>query len=242
PFKGFGSITGGFISSIGNSNYHSLTLRVERRFETGLSFISSFPWSKSIYDNTRISNRSDSSRDAHDARHPPRERDFSDYGVRHRWVLSYVYDLPFGRKDRLTPSSRVAKAIVGGWQTTGILTLQTGRPFTVLTGVDQSNTGANNDRPNIIGDWRVPNPGPDRWFNACTLSLDGIPRSHCLPGDKPAWQMNAPGTFGNAGRNIIQGDGLKNFDLGLYRFFKITERQTIQFRAEVFNLPNHPNF
>jgi hypothetical protein len=63
-----------------------------------------------------------------------------------------------------------------------------------------------------------------------------------LPGDKPAWQINAPGTFGNAGRNILRGDGLKNFDLGVYRTFSITERQSIQFRSEVFNLANHPNF
>jgi len=74
------------------------------------------------------------------------------------------------------------------------------------------------------------------------LLADGKTLRNCLPGDKPAWQINAPGTFGNAGRNILRGDGLKNFDLGIYRSFRITERQSVQFRTEVFNLPNHPNF
>jgi hypothetical protein len=242
PFQGFGGITGGYISSIGNSNFHSLTLRVERRLDTGLSFISSYTWSKSIDDNAGISTGSDSSGNAQDARNLRAERALSDYDVKHRWVLSYVYDLPFGRKQRIAPAGRVVNAVISNWQTTGIVTLQTGRPFTIFTGVDQSNTGANNDRPNIIGDWRVPSPGPDRWFNPCTLLADGKTLRDCLPADKPAWQINAPGTFGNAGRNILRGDGLKNFDLGLYRLFKITERQAIQFRAEVFNLPNHPNF
>ena len=63
-----------------------------------------------------------------------------------------------------------------------------------------------------------------------------------LPGDQPAWLINSINTFGNAGRNILRSDGLKNFDLGLYRAFRITEAVAFQFRSEFFNLPNHPNF
>jgi hypothetical protein len=239
PYKGFGNIAGGFISSVGNSSYHGLQVRLERRLQTGLSFISSYTWSKSIDYNSGISTGSDSSGDLQDARNLRAERAVSDYDVTHRWVLSYVYDLPFGRNSSL---NKAARFFISGWQLSGILTLQTGRPFTVFTGLDQSNTGANADRPNLIGDWRVPKPGPDRWFNPCTLLPDGKTTRNCRPGDKPAWQINAPGTFGNAGRNILRGDGLSNFDLGVARFFKITERQSIQFRAEVFNLANHPNF
>ena len=242
PFQGYGNIAGGYISSIGNSNFNSLGVRVERRLRSGLSFLSSYTWSKSIDYNSGISTGSDSSGDAQDARNLCAERGASDFDVTHRWVFSYVYDLPFGRSNRFSPSNGVLKAIVSGWQLTGIFTLQTGRPFTVFTGTDQSNTSGGNDRPNLIGNPSVPNPGPDRWFNPCTLSADGRTRNNCQPGDNPAWQINAPGTFGNVGRNSLRGDGLKNFDLGLYRAFRITERQGFQFRAEFFNLPNHPNF
>ncbi|HYR82766.1 MAG TPA: hypothetical protein VE422_01660, partial [Terriglobia bacterium] len=65
---------------------------------------------------------------------------------------------------------------------------------------------------------------------------------NCLPGDTPAWQINALSTFGNAGRNILRSDGLKNIDLGLSRSFRFTERVSLQFRSEFFNVANHPNF
>ena len=241
PFQGFGAITGGFIESAGNSNYHGMTVRIERRFNNGLSFLSSYAWSKSIDDGSGISTASDSSGAAQNVRNLRAERALSDYDVTHRWVLSYVYDLPFGKGKRIAPSNKAADLLVSGWQMTGILTMQTGRPFTVLTGTDQSATGQNADRPNIIGDIRVSNPGPDRWFNPCTRLANGTLRN-CQSGDTPAWEQNAAGTFGNAGRNILRGDGLHNFDLGVSRFFRVTERHQLQFRAEVFNLTNHPNF
>jgi hypothetical protein len=242
PYRGYGNITGGFISSIGNSNFNALQIRAERRFSRGLSFISSYTWSKSIDDGQGISAAADGSNFfAQDARNLRAERAVSDYDVTHRWVFSYVYDLPFGQGQRFGIDNTVANAILSGWQLTGIFTLQSGRPFTVYSGRDESLTAGGSDRPNLIGDWRVARPGPDRWFNPCTLLATGNPRN-CAPGDRPAWQINAPGTFGNAGRNILRADGLKNFDLGLYRSFRISERQSLQFRAEFFNLPNHPNF
>jgi len=241
PFPAFGNITGGFISSIGNSNFNALQVRIERRMSSGLSFISSYTYSKSIDDNSGISTGSDSSGAPQNVRDLRSERSASDFDVAHRYVFSTVYDLPFGRGRHFSLSHTVAEAIFGGWQLTGILTLQGGRPFTIFTGTDQSGTGQNADRPNVIGDWRVANPGPERWFNPCTLLANGTLRN-CRPGESPAWQQNAAGTFGNAGRNILRGDGLKNFDLGLYRAFRLNERQSLQFRAEFFNLTNHPNF
>jgi hypothetical protein len=236
PFPAYGNITGGYISSIGNSNFSGLNVRAERRMGKGLSFIASYAWSKSIDDGVGISAASDSSTAfAQDARNLRAERSVSDFDVAHRFVLSTVYDLPFGK----TQNKRL-QAIVGGWQLSGILTLQTGPPFTVLSGRDESNTGGGSDRPIIIGDWHIPDPGPNRWFNTCTLLANGAQRN-CLPGDTPAWLVNT-GTFGNAGRNIVRSDGLKNFDLGLSRSFRFTERVSLQFRSEFFNLPNHANF
>lgn len=235
PYQGYGSITGGFISSIGNSSFHAFQARLERRFNRGLSFLSSYTWSKSIDQNAGISTGSDSSGNAQDARNLKAERALSDFDVAHRWVLSMVYDVPF------RSSHALARAVMGGWQVTGILTLQGGRPFTVTTGTDQSNTNGNNDRPSVIGDWRVATRTPDRWFNPCTRLATGALRN-CAPGDTPAWQQNAANAYGNAGRNPIRGDQLKNFDFGLHRTFHVTERHNFQFRAEFFNLTNHPNF
>lgn len=244
PFPAFGNITGGYISSIGNSTYNGLQVRLERRLSGGLSFLSSYNWSKSIDANFGVSEGGDSSDFfAQDSRNLRAERGPSDYDARHRWVFSYVYDLPFGKNRRISSGNSVVNGVIGGWQTTGILTLQTARPFTVYMGstLDISNTGGQEDRPNRIGDWHIANPTVDRWFNTCTLN--GTTRVNCLsPEESPAWAYPASGTFGNAGRNILRGDSLKNFDLGLFRAFRITERQGLQFRAEIFNLTNHPNF
>ena len=239
PFPGYGNITGGYISSIGNSNFNSLSVRAERRMTKGLSFISSYAWSKSVDDNAGVSTGSDASGVfAQDARNLRVERSVSDYDIAHRFVFSTVYDLPFGNTQ-----NRTLHAIAAGWQLSGILTLQTGPPFTVFSGRDESNTGggATQDRPNLIGNPNIPNPGPDRWFNTCTLLANGTQRN-CLPGDTPAWQINAISTFGNAGRNILRSDGLKNIDVGLSRSFRFTERVALQFRSEFFNVTNHPNF
>ncbi|MEK7833404.1 MAG: hypothetical protein AAB401_20100, partial [Acidobacteriota bacterium] len=241
PYQGFGSITGGYVLSVGNSNYHGMTVRIERRFASGLSFLSSYSYSKSIDDGSGISTGSDSSGVAQNARNLRAERALSDFDVRHRWVLSYVYDLPFGKGAKFASSNSVVNYLAGGWQLTGIMTLQGGRPFTVVTGTDQSATGGGADRPNLIGNPYVDNPTPTRWFNPCTLLANGTTRN-CASGDTPVWQQNAAGTFGSAGRNIMIGDGLSNFDLGIGRFFSITERHRLQFRAEVFNLANHANF
>jgi hypothetical protein len=242
PFPKYGNITGGFISSIGNANFHALQLRAERRFDRGLSLISSYTWSKAIDNNDGISASADADAFfAQDARKLRPERGLSSYDVNHRWVFSYVYDLPFGKGGRFASGTAAVNAIIGGWKLTGILTLQSGRPFTVLSGRDQSNTGGGSDRPNLIGEWHIANPTPDRWFNNCTLLANGT-LQNCAPGETPVWQINALGTFGNAGRNIVRADGLKNFDLGVYRDFRLTERFNVEFRSEFFNLPNHPNF
>lgn len=241
PFPAYGNITGGYISSVGNSTYNGLQVRLERRLSGGLSFLSSYNWSKAIDENFGVSEGGDSSDFfAQDARNLKAERAASDYDTRHRWVFSYVYDLPFGKNHHLSSSSRVINGFIGGWQTTGILTLQTGRPFTVYAGEDISNTGGSADRPDLIGNPRIANHGPNHWFNTCTLR--GSALLNCAPGETPVWAYPAPNRFGNAGRNILRGDTLKNFDLGIYRSFRLTERQGLQFRAEVFNLFNHPNF
>ena len=93
----------------------------------------------------------------------------------------------------------------------------------------------------MIGDWRVANPTPTRWFNPCTLTAAGV-RRNCLPDDQPAWQINAINTFGNAGRNVLRGQGSANLDLGVYRNIRILEKLSAQVRAEVYNVANRAQF
>ena len=112
-----------------------------------------------------------------------------------------------------------------------MLTFQTGQPFTValLPDDDNTNTGIGNlgfganDRPNVVGNPHVSNPGPQAWFNTAAFSVP-------------------PGQFGNAGRNILSGPGLETINFSIVKNTHVTERLNIQFRAEFFNLLNHPNF
>ncbi|MBY0502313.1 MAG: carboxypeptidase regulatory-like domain-containing protein [Bryobacteraceae bacterium] len=242
PYQGWGGISSGFGSSIGNSAFNSMTVRLERRFASGLSFLSSYSYSKIIDQTSGVATSSTASPVfAQDARNLRSERSVADYDTPHRWVLSSVYTLPFGKGQRFATNQRAIDAIAGGWQMTAIMTLQSGRPFTVTSGRDESNTDGGADRPNVIGNWRVANPTPGRWFNPCTLTAAGV-RRNCLADDVPAWQINAINTFGNAGRNILRGQGSANFDLGIYRNLRIFERLSAQIRAEVYNVANRAQF
>jgi hypothetical protein len=148
----------------------------------------------------------------------------SGFDLRHRFVFSPVYELPFGTGKPFLNSNRYANWIAGGWQVSGILSVQSGRPFTALVSTDNANVLGNVDRPNIVGD---ANAGPktvQQWINVS------------------AFQLAPFGTFGNAGRNNLIGPGLTNLDLSLARNFQIVERVSLQFRAESFNIANHPNF
>ena len=143
-----------------------------------------------------------------------------------------VVDLPFGEGHRFLSDNGWLTTVLSGWETYGIITLQSGRPFTValLPDIDNSGTGRSslgfgaNDRPNIVGDPTLANPTPERWFNTAAFAFSPF------------------GTFGNAGRNILDGPGYQNFNASLVKNTALSERLNLQLRAEVFNLFNHPNF
>ncbi len=222
PFPQFGNIT--WIESVANSTYHSMELKAEKRYTKGLSLLGSYTFSKSIDNSPGISTSSNaSSAIAQNALNLRGERGLSDFDVRHRFVASTIWEIPLGKGHKILGGGPLAH-IFGGWQASGILSLQTGRPFTAVLSGDVSNTLNRNDRPNLIGD---PNSGPktvEQWFNIS------------------AFQTQAVGSFGTAGRNIIIGPGFQNFDFALSRNFNVTERFRIQFRTELFNAFNHANF
>lgn len=220
------------LESRANSSYHSLQARFQQRFSRGLAALVSYTWSKSIDDASNFfSSAGDPNfpQNSYDLRS---ERGRSNFDVRHRLSVSYSYDLPFGKNRRYFSDDGFVSTILTGWQTLGIVTLQSGRPFTValLSEIDNSGTGRSllgfgaNDRPNVVGDPNAGSSSVERWFNTNAFSFP------------------APGTFGNAGRNILDGPSYQNFNVSLLKSTSFSERVTLQFRTEVFNLFNHPNF
>jgi hypothetical protein len=210
-----------------DSWYHSLMLRGEKRYSNGFVFSGSYTFSKSLdTGGGSLSNFSDQSNGTPQfSGDIGAEKGRSSFDARHRFVFNGVYELPFGRgKPHFNNHQGAAEKVVGGWQLNSIIVLESGRPETPLIPFDQSNTGANTDRPNLISN---PNTGPrtaNEWFNV------------------NAFQLQPFGTFGNAGRGIINGPRYESVDVGVTKFTPVNERLGVEFRAELFNLFNHANF
>jgi len=142
-------------------------------------------------------------------------------------VSSFDYELPVGKGKRYVNSSRAGDLILGGWHAGGIITLRTGFPFSPLMGYDPSNTGSNGSpRTDRIADGNLPKDkrSPDLWF------------------DVNAFPLPTGYTFGNAGKNILNGPGGVTADMSARKIFSLTERWNLEFRAEFFNMFNHPVF
>ena len=220
------------IESRANSNYNSLQVTAQQRLDSGLSLLAAYTWSKSIDDASNFFTSAGDPNFPQDSLNTRAERGRSNWDVRHRFTIGYTYDLPFGRGGRWLSDEGWVTSVLSGWQTMGIVTLQTGRPFTVALhpDIDNSNTGRStlgfgaNDRPNVLRNPAVSDRSPDRWF------------------DQTAFAFPPFGSFGNAGRNIIDGPGFQNVNASLLKNTKLTERLNLQLRAEFFNLFNHPNF
>ena len=205
------------------STFHAGTLKVQQRFSKGLQFLVSYTYGKSLdYGGAAASGGgavgNGQTVTNMEAWHGP-----SGYDVRHRGVVSYVYELPFGKGRRwMSDSGAILEGIVGGWQLSGITTMTTGRPFTVFL-----QTGVNNGAPswpNRIGPGTLDNPSVDMWFN---------------PADFVAPPHN---TYGDSGRGILYAPGHVNFDTSLSKRFTIAGRTNLEFRWDAFNLFNHPAF
>jgi hypothetical protein len=134
--------------------------------------------------------------------------------MKHRLVFSGTYNLP-GRRWTLTR----------GWHLQAIGTMQSGTPLSAIVSADVSGTGSPiMNRPNLVGNPNISNPTPSRFF------------------DPAAFQIPEDGTFGNSGRNVIIGPGIRNVDLALARSFRMSDTTRAQFRADFYNAFNHPNF
>ena len=231
PVPAFSDIN--LIGSGFDSVYHSLQTEFHCRFQTGFIGLFSYTWSKSIDNASNVFPSAGDANYPQDSNNLAGERARSGFDTPHRFTGSFVYELPFGPGRAFgTKWQGVPARLLGGWQLNGIITLQAGQPFTVglPRELDNSNTGMSSygagagDRPNLDRNPNLADPDPALWFDPAAFSL-------------PAY-----GSFGNAGRNVVQGPGLSNVDFSLLKDLDLGEQATLQLRAELFNLFNTPNF
>jgi hypothetical protein len=210
----------------GNSIYHSLQIRGEKRLSWGLSFNAAYTWGKSI-DSGGSSGSLGPQSQPQDVRNLAAERSLSTFDIRNRFVVSALYGLPFGQgKMFLSSANRLEDALIGGWQLNGIFTAQSGLPFSPTISSDPANTNSTFLRPNRIGNGALPKGQRTikDWFDISAFAVPDV------------------FTYGNSRPDILTGPGTINLDLSAFKTFTITESTRLQFRAESFNLANHPNF
>jgi len=230
PYPNFNQVA--YMTSDGNDNYNSLQVRLNKSYSNGLLLLTTYTWAKTLddvegnegsyfvsgqlpqYEGDRAANWGRAVSDA-----------------RQRMVFSPIWRLPVGSGRRYLNRKGVLNTVLGGWQSSAILSLQTGMPFSVVSASDFSNTGS-------------PSPRPDRtcrgegngtisdWINANCFTTDNL---------QTALNSGQP-RFGNSGRNILSAPSLATVDLALMKNFQLMEPLTLQFRAEGYNIFNRANF
>ena len=217
------------------SNYHALYIRGERRFSNGISYLSSFTFSKAITNAPQFRNAGGATGTENS---PPQnsydlaaDRGLAAFNAKFRWVNTVVYALPFGHGQRWL-SNGFPSAVLGGWQIAGIMSVQTGFPSTInLTG-DTANIGGGSGGILIRAD---PVAGVSPYLPASQRSTAEYFNVNAYV-DPPAYQ------FGTLGRNTYVGPGLFNIDTTLSKRFKVRERYGLEIRAEAFNMLNNANY
>jgi hypothetical protein len=222
------------LRSDGFSNYNSLQVRLEKNFSNGLEFQASYTYAHALDDASSAALGSLNNGDFRDQRFPFLEYGNSDFDVRHRFVISYIYQLPFGNGKKFGgDATGVKNQIIGNWQVAGITTASTGNWFTITDASPNGNISSSDGgggvgffetRPNVVGNPNGKPCMPGTAFNTCAFMTNDIPF-----------------TFGNSGRNNVRGPGFQNWDLSIFKMFPISEHKRFEFRAEFFNIWNHVN-
>ncbi len=217
-----------------SSNYNSLQASLRVRGLHGLDSTVNYVWSHSIDDASDGEDFVPNQGQPNDSTRPRLERGNSSFDIRHRFVWNFIYEFPKwkGRWSKLTD----------GWGFNGVLTLQTGQPFHLNYNAegDFDGSGQFDARPDLVGPIKYNRSDPFRFLD---LSSFAVPCTSNFSGAQTE-QICAPGTrhFGNLGRNSLRADDYRNFDFAIFKNTPLTERVNMQFRAEFYNLPNHPNF
>ena len=217
PYPAIGDVLAQY--DIGNSNYNALQAFVRKSFTSGLSFQVSYTWSKAI---DLLSTDGGTLINGLNAR---ANRGPADFDRPHMLTLSYTYELPLGPGKTLYNRNNFAgKYLLGGWQVNGVTVYGSGLPFTVLA-PDLSNTGGNHASvANRSCEGTLSDPTVAKWF------------------DTSCFSQPASGQSGNAGRNILRQDMLKNWDVSLFKNIPVTESIRLQLRGEFFNVFNQHSF
>jgi Carboxypeptidase regulatory-like domain len=211
-----------YFTTDGLSNYYAMQVTADKRFNKGVSVLLGYTWSHAIDDVPLEFGGGAAGPQPQDPRNISAERASSIIDMRHRLTLSYLWALPVGKGKALLNRGGITNVVLGGWQTNGILTVQSGLPFSPVLQTSTTNTGTGS-RPNVSGTVTYPKT-LQQWFTPAAFS-------------SPALY-----TYGNAGRDILTGPGRINWDMSLFKDFVIHEQMRLQFRAEAFNIFNHPQF
>jgi hypothetical protein len=227
PYPDFGQVD--WRGTENNSNYEGLSVAVKRSFSHGLLFSANYMWSHEIDDGSNGSGDGDSLV-AQNVSCMSCERASGAFDARHVVNFSAVYELPFGSGKPYLSNPGVMRTIFGSWEVSSLVTARTGFPVNITIDRDSSDTpdgNTNNQRPDLVpGVSLIPSGGQSigHWIN---------PDAFATP---------APGTWGNAPRNLLRAPGAWQFDAGVSKRFRLTERFQLQFRTDIFNLFNHPQY
>jgi hypothetical protein len=228
-FPQFGNVTS-ISPSWGNSTYHSMNLKVEKRFSHGLNMLGNYTWGKFLDDAEGSSELGGGNGNGYqhiDARRLDKAMSGSD--IRHRFAYSSLYELPVGKGRRVDLGNKVLDRIVGGWTLGGILEARTGPPYGVTENTSRLNAFSDSQRPNLLRDPNLPG---------------GRSRGEMIQQffDTTAFQAPGDGVLGNSARTVGPGPGFFGIDVSIHKLFQLTERFGLTFRTDVVNLPNIPAF
>ncbi|MBV9442950.1 MAG: TonB-dependent receptor, partial [Acidobacteriaceae bacterium] len=235
PYPQFNSVIA-TNNSYGDSIYHSLQIKVERRFANGFGMLLAYTYSKLIDDvlpstaNLGFAGETFSAGNIQDYYNRRNERSVADFDTPNYLTLNGNWELPFGKGKPFLSNSAVGNATLGGWQLNGILNYHTGQPLGLTTSSNTANNFGTALRPNYVGG-NVMTPGPveDKLNDYFNVSAFAVP---------------APYTLGNTGRLLpyLRGPNAFGLDISMFKNIAIYERLHMQFRAEAFNILNHPQF
>ena len=230
----FGTIT--IINTDAQSFYNALQVSANKALSSGLSLQASYTFSKSV-DDSSVGHQTNT------GQYPlmrTLDRSLSNFDIRHRLVFSYFYSIPFGSGQRWGNSGPLSK-LLGGWRLGGIMNFRKGTPFSVESKARAEGYLFAANRPNLAGG-ASNNPVAGVSSGCGRISAGQALGTPELYFDPCAFSAPPPGTLGNAGRNTLIAPSVFNMDVSLQREFLLDSKRRLQLRADLFNLPNHPNF